>query len=219
MKKIMAAFILTLLVSFPVYAQQRIDTIVVPFDSLMDYRVSVDGYIDIEEEEYPASFQDPVTGITVHWGHDDSLIYVGMEARGKGWLAIGFGSPAMNGSNMIIGYYSDESAAVVNHVGVGKMHRSVKGNDSLIQDWEIDYDDETNTLVMEFIYPLHWPGLNGTTVDGLFPEKTYDLILARNSRSNSIAAKHAQRSRRVFIIAPKPIPPQQTESEQGKKDK
>ncbi|MGB9742164.1 MAG: DOMON domain-containing protein [candidate division WOR-3 bacterium] len=198
------AVLFALALGVQIYAQQKIDTLMVPYDSLMDYRVSVDGYIDVEDNEYPAAFRDPATGITVHWGHDDSLIYIGMEARGKGWLAIGFGSPVMSGSNMIIGFYADDSAGVVNHVGAGRLHRPPKGNENLIEDWEIDYDDESNTVVMEFVYPLQWQGLTGTAVSGLLPEHLYDLILARNPRTISLAAKHAQKSHRVFALAPNP---------------
>ncbi len=199
-----------LAVWFSVQAQSRTDTLTVPFDSLMDYRVSVDGYIDTEDNEYPASFRDPATGITVYWGHDDSLIYVGMEAKGKGWLAIGFGSPVMSGSNMIIGIYSDDSLAVFNHVGGERSHRSISGDNSLIEDWEIDYDDETNTMAMEFVYPLYWHGLEGTAVKFLEPGNVYDFILARNPRSISLKAKHAQKSHRVFILEAGLIPKDST---------
>lgn len=216
--KAMTKVFLALFLGFSVYAQQKIDTLNVPFDSLMDYRVCIDGYIDTEDNEYPASFRDPTTGITVYWGHDDSVIYVGMEVKGKGWMAIGLGSPVMEGSNMIIGYYSDESSMVVNHIGAAKMHRSV--SDSLLEDWEVDYDDETNTTVMEFLYPLRWPKLRGTAISGLFPGKTYDLILARNPKTTSLSAKHTQKSRRVFIIEPNPISLQpESESEKSESEK
>ncbi len=204
-----------LAVWFSAYAQSRTDTLTVPFDSLMDYRVSVDGYIDAEDNEYPASFRDPATGITVYWGHDDSLIYVGMEAKGKGWLAIGFGSPVMSGSNMIIGLYSDDSLAVFNHIGGERGHRAVSGDYGLIEDWEVDYDDETNAMVMEFVYPLRWRGLEGTAVKSLEPGNVYDFILARNPRSISLKAKHAQKSHRVFRIEPEPIPKDSTSFPKG----
>lgn len=208
-------FLGLLAVWFSVQAQSGPDTLTVPFDSLMDYRVSVDGYIDTEDNEYPASFRDPVTGITVYWGHDDSLVYVGMEARGKGWLAIGFGSPVMSGSNMIIGLYSDDSVAVFNHVGGERTHRAISNDIGLIEDWEIDYDDETNTLAMEFVYPLHWQGLSGTAVSSLEPGNVYDFILARNPRSISLKAKHLQKSRRVCRIEPAPTPKDSTPSPKG----
>ncbi len=184
---------------------------VVPYDSLMDERVSIDGYLEkaedvADEDEYPGSFSDPRTGITVSWGYDDSLLYVALSAKGKGWLAIGFGSPVMNGANMFIGYYTDDSVLVVNHVGAGYSHKPAAGNDSLLEDWEVDYDDETNTTTMEFCYPLNWQGVKGAAISGLKPGETYDLILARNPKSPSFAAKHAQKSNYRFRLAEKPVP-------------
>jgi len=185
--------------------QQRADTLTVPYDPALDEWVSIDGYVDVEENEYPGSFRDPVTGITVYWGCDDSLIYLALEAKGKGWLAIGFGSPVMNGANMLIGYYTDDSAVVVNHVGKGKMHATVKGTAELLVDWDVDYDEETNTTTMEFIYPLNWEGLTGTAITGITHGGTYDLILARNAKSVSFAAKHGQKSSyRFHLLAPRP---------------
>lgn len=186
------------------YAQTVTDTLVMPYDSLMDDRVSADGYVDWEEQEYPGSFRDPSTGITVSWGYDDNFIYIALEAKGKGWLAIGFGSPMMDGANMFIGYYTDDSVVLVNHIGKGRTHTGAKGNDSLLDEWDIDYDDETNTTTIEFIYPLNWAGLKGSAISGLSLGETYDLILARNPKSVSFSAKHAQKSRRIFRLAPKP---------------
>lgn len=187
------------------YAQTGTDTLVMPYDSLMDDRVSADGYVDWEDQEYPGNFRDPSTGITVSWGYDDNFIYIALEAKGKGWLAIGFGSPVMDGANMLIGYYTDDSVLLVNHLGKGRTHAGAKGNDSLLEDWDIDYDDETNTTTIEFIYPLNWAGLKGSAIPGLTSGETYDLILARNPRSVSFAAKHGQKSRRIFRLAKKPV--------------
>ncbi|MEO0020514.1 MAG: DOMON domain-containing protein [candidate division WOR-3 bacterium] len=212
------AFIILFSLSL-LYGQKEKGTLQIPYDSLMDDRVSVDGYIDIEEQEYPASFRDPATGITVYWGYDDSLIYVGLEAKGKGWLAIGFGSPVMDGANMFIGYYTDDSAEVINHIGKGRTHSAAKGNVSLFDDWEIDYDEETNTTAMEFTYPLNWTGLKGAAINGLLPGETYDLILARNPKSPSLGAKHSQRSHYTFQMGAKPekvVPAPDTTKKEGK---
>lgn len=212
------AFIILFSLSL-LYGQKEKGTLQIPYDSLMDDRVSVDGYIDIEEQEYPASFRDPATGITVYWGYDDSLIYVGLEAKGKGWLAIGFGSPVMDGANMFIGYYTDDSAEVINHIGKGRTHSAAKENVSLFDDWEIDYDEETNTTAMEFTYPLNWTGLKGAAITGLLPGETYDLILARNPKSPSLGAKHSQRSHYTFQMGPKPekvVPAPDTTKKEGK---
>ncbi len=182
-------------------------TLVVPYDSLMEDRVSIDGYVDIEEEEYPGKFSDPTTGITVYWGYDDSLIYIALEAKGKGWLGIGLGSPVMDGANIIIGYYTDDSAAVANLVGSKHTHAPVKGDVGLLDDWEVDYDDETNLTAVEFAYRLKWPGIKGVRVSELVPGDTYSLILARNPKSPLFTIKHTQKSVHRFTLGLKPEPP------------
>ncbi len=186
--------------------EEKNPLLVVPYDSLMEDRVSIDGYVDIEEEEYPGRFSDPATGIVVNWGYDDSLIYVALEAKGKGWLAIGFGSPLMDGANMFLGYYTDDSAVVANYVGVKHTHAPAKGNENLLDDWEVDYDDETNITTVEFAYPLRWEGLKGVKISGLVPGEVYDLILGRNPKSSSFSTKHSQRSHYRFTLAVKPEP-------------
>lgn len=179
---------------------------VMPYDSLMSDRVSVDGYVDLEDDEYPASFQDKSTGITVYWGFDDSLVYVALEAKGTGWLGIGFGSSKMNESNMVVGFYNDDSSDVMNHRGAGYGHSEIvaAGFDF---DADIDYDDETNITTLEFAYPLSWPVSKGLAIPGLVPGDVYDLILARNAKSISLAARHGSKSALKFAMAPVPGAP------------
>ena len=175
---------------------------VIPYDSLMDARVGVDGIIDNEEgPEYPATFLDKATGLTVHWGFDDSLIYVGLETKGSGWLGIGFGSAKMSESNMIIGYYTEDSTAVVNQVGANHTYARLAESDSAIREAEIDRDEETGITTMEFTYPLKFPAGNG-----LAPGGTYDVILAQNTKSVSLNAKPTSSSTLKVKLADKPRP-------------
>jgi hypothetical protein len=169
--------------------------IVIPYDSLMEDRVWIDGVIDNEEgPEYPASYVDKATGLTVHWGFDDSLIYVGLETKGRGWLAIGFGSAIMHESNMMVGYYTDDSVAIVNQIGARHSHALSPHSDTVIRDAEIDFDDETGITAMEFVYPLEFPAGKGLAVSALVPGETYDVILAQNTKSVSLNAKHTHKS-------------------------
>jgi len=168
---------------------------VVPYDSTMDVRVGIDGAIDNEDgREYPATYADKAAGLTVHWGFDDSLIYVGLETKGRGWLAIGFGSAKMHESNMLIGYYTDDSTEVMNQVGVNYAHARSPQSDSAIREAEIDYDEETGITTMEFAYPLQFPAGQGLAVPALVPGGTYDVILAQNTKDISLGAKHTRRS-------------------------
>lgn len=177
---------------------------VVPYDGALAEWVSVDGFVDDDEQEFSGTLTDPATGITVNWAYEDSLLYVALSARGTGWLAVGFGSPKMEKSNILIGYYTDDSTNLENHIGSGWSHKPA--NIDLIDDWEVDYDDETNTMVIEFTYPLQWTGLKGTAISELIPGQTYHLILARNPKSSSLTAKHAQKASYTFTLAPKPEP-------------
>jgi hypothetical protein len=187
---------------------------VMPYDSLMSDRASVDGMIEeVEDEgdvpEYPATFADKKTGLKVHWGFDDEYLYVALESRSKGWMAIGFGSAKMDGANMMLGYYTDDSAEVFNEVGKGYGHSVAPGSDSLFEEWEIDHDDETGVTVMEFVYPLKFPKIEGLAIPEMIGGDTYDLILATNSRSVDRGAAHSQRSALKFRMAevpPKPEP-------------
>jgi hypothetical protein len=184
---------------------------VMPYDSLMEDRVSVDGYVDLEENEYPASFADKASGLSVYWGFDDSMLYVALETRAKGWLAIGFGSPKMNESNMFIGYYCDDSSGVFNQRGAGYAHTNLPLPDSFDYDAEIDHDDETGITALEFAYPLKWPQSEGLAVSGLVPGDVFDLILAQNTRSISLAAPHTNKSSFKFRMAQTPPTPKPAE--------
>jgi hypothetical protein len=180
---------------------------VIPYDSLMDDRVGIDGVIDNEDgREYPATYKDKASGLNVNWGFDDSLIYVGIETKGRGWLAIGFGSPQMNESNMIIGYFTDDSTEVMNQVGGNHVHSRSPQSDSAIREAEIDFDEETGVTTMEFIYPLQFPAGETLAIPGLAAGGTYHIILAQNTKSVSLNAKHTNFSTLKVKLADKPQP-------------
>ena len=183
---------------------------VIPYDPLMDDRVYIDGVVDNEDgPEYPATYVDKATGITVNWGFDDSLLYVGLETKGRGWLAIGFGSAKMNESNMVIGYYTDDSAAVANHIGANYAHARSPQSDTVMRDVEIDFDEETGVTAMEFVYPLQFPAGKGLAVSALVPGEAYDIILAQNTKSASLSAKHTHKSVLKVTLAGIPQPEKQ----------
>jgi hypothetical protein len=168
---------------------------VVPYDSTMEDRVLIDGEIDNEDgPEYPATYLDKASGLTVHWGFDDSLIYVGLETKGRGWMAIGFGSAKMDESNMIVGYYTEDSTDVMNRIGADSMRARSPQSDSAIPEAEIEYDEDTGITTMEFAYPLQFPAGEGLAIPALLPGETYDIILAQNTKDVSLKAKYTQRS-------------------------
>jgi len=191
---------------------------VIPYDSMMDTRAGVDGVIDNEDgREYPATYVDKAAGMTVHWGIDDSLIYVGLETKGRGWLAIGFGSPKMHQSNMIIGYYTEDSTEIGNQLGADNTHVPSPHSDSAIREAEIDFDDETGVTTMEFIYPLQFPSGEATAIPGLAPGGTYDVIIAQNAKTASLKAKHTSLSAFRVKLADRTQPPTPSAQPEGQK--
>lgn len=185
---------------------------VIPYDSTMQDRVVIDGTIDNEEgQEYPATFFDKTSGLTVNWGFDDTLIYVGLQTKGRGWMAIGFGSPQMNESNMIIGYYTDDSTEVMNQIGADHTPARSPESDSAIREAEIDYDDETGITTMEFAYPLKFPSSQGLATSALVPGQTYDIILAQNTKTVSLKTKYTDLNTFKVKLGDKPQPAPQTQ--------
>ncbi len=167
---------------------------VIPYDSMMADKFNADGEIDREEPEYPASLADKASGLTVSWGFDDSLIYVGLETKGRGWMAIGFGSDKMHEANMLIGYYTEDSTEVVNQIGANYTHANSPMSDSAIREAEVEFDEETGVTTMEFAYPLQFPNVKGLAVPGLVPGDTADVILAQNTKTPSLSVKHTNKN-------------------------
>jgi len=180
---------------------------VIPYDSLMSDRVSIDGYVDREDGEYPGEYVAKAAGLTVSWGFDDNFIYLALETKGKGWMAIGFGAPEMNEANMLFAFNNDDSSNMYNLVGSDFTHKVVGDGDSLDLEWDIDFDDETGVTAFEVACPLTWRGdsqagalakspvLAATAIPGLVPGDVYDFILAQNTKSVSLAAKHTHRTK------------------------
>jgi hypothetical protein len=185
------------------FGQAR-QTPVIPYDSLMSDRVGVDAEIDKEEPEYPGFYVDKTAGMTVYWGFDDSLLYVALETRGRGWMAIGLGSPKMHESNMVIGYYTDESTEVVNQTGANYAHAKSPASDSAIREADIGYDEETGITTMEFVYPLKFPAAKGLAIPGLEPGDAYDVILAQNTKTISLSERHTHKDAFKVKFAEKP---------------
>jgi len=197
---------------------------VIPYDSLMSDRVSIDGYVDREDGEYPGEYVAKAAGLTASWGFDDNFIYLALETKGKGWLAIGFGAPAMDEANMLFAFNNDDSSNMYNLVGSGFTHKVVADGDSLDLEWDIDFDDETGVTAFEVAYPLTWRGdsltgvlarspvLAATAIPGLVPGDVYDFIIAQNTKSVSFAARHTHRTKFKAQLAALPVKGPQPDS-------
>jgi hypothetical protein len=132
------------------------------------------------------------------------MIFVGLETRGRGWMAVGFGSEKMHESNMIIGYYTDDSIVVANHIGANYTHANSPKSDSAIVEAEVEFDDETGVTTMEFAYPLAFPYVKGLAVAGLAAGDTTSIILAQNTKTVALNAKHTNKNVLRVRLAEKP---------------
>lgn len=185
-----------LLVTF-LFAQPP-DTLLMPYDPEMEELVDIDGTID--PDEYPESFYDEPTLVTVAWGCDDSLIYVGLKAPKCAWLAIGFGSAKREGSNLIIGTITEDSIEIGNYLGTKDGYKIIGGDEDYILEWEID--EEEDTITLEFIYPMNFPAESGMAVTKLEHGKVYNFTLGM-SKKVAPKGKEERRSFGIFEIEEK----------------
>ncbi len=183
---------------FTLLTAQPQDTLLMPYEPDMEELADIDGTID--PDEYPESFYDEPTLITVAWGCDDSLIYVGLKAPQCAWLAIGFGSAKREGSNLIIGKITDDSIEVGNYLGTKDGYKFIGGEEEQIIEWEIDENEDTVT--MEFIYPMNFPAESGMVITKLEHGKTYDFTLGM-SKMVAPKGKQERRSFGVFMVEEK----------------
>jgi hypothetical protein len=176
--------------ALPLLAQNQDTTMLMPYDPDMENLVDVDGTID--EDEYPESFYNEPTQVTVNWGCDDSLMYIGLKAPACAWLSIGFGSTKREGSNLIIGKISEDSIEIGNYLGTKDGYKFIGGEDDVIRDWEID--DEEDTVTMEFVYPMTFPPESGLAVQKIEHGKSYNFTLG----TSKVLAPKGKQERRAF---------------------
>ena len=73
---------------------------------------------EIKTSEYPFSYEDSATGITMYWYNDSENLYIGLESQAQGWTSIGFGPEAsMKGANIIMLAVEDGGAAARDDYG------------------------------------------------------------------------------------------------------
>lgn len=112
---------------------------------------SSDGIID--PLEYAYNYTDPVTGVKAFFEQNETLLYVGLEARTSGWIGLawqnyssGFSSAGLNNSDVIVGYVPGETLTdmwrVIGTDAVTVHYKLSLRNGTMIQ--ESDYPDITS---------------------------------------------------------------------------
>jgi hypothetical protein len=155
---------------------------------------AIDGAIG--DKEYAASYTDPKTGITVSWQADSAALFCALRSPGAGWLAIGFGSGGMNGSDMLIAYVDSAGAWMVEEqMGKSFFRHSKVEQPKLIAGKAGLADGKT---VMEFALPLALS--NGKVISAAAAQP---FILAYHADKITFS-KHTKKSAGSMILSISP---------------
>lgn len=160
--------------------------------------------------EYAGFFRDNKTGMTAHWVHNGTHLFIALESPGTGWLSIGYGPPGvkMDGANIIIGYMEEtEDLVIIDEIGVGRQHFPDElrgGTDNIVKGAGTEIEGKT---VMEFLVPLD----SGDDLDHkLVPGRSYGFFLAYQDSTKDLDSFHTAYSDLLeFRLSPIPDNPVQ----------
>jgi hypothetical protein len=154
-------------------------------------------YLDgiLVEAEYEHEMLDVETGMTVHWQHDGTLLYVGLEAPGSGWLSIGFGPERrMEGANILIAAIVDGVLTIADHYGNTQTSHRADTVDHIVQ---AAGSEAAGLSIVEFAIPLDSGDSEDTT---LAPGDEVVIILAYHGSNDRLTARHTKRSTSSIVL-------------------
>ncbi len=153
------------------------------------HRVDTPVQVDGQTADYPGEGV-AVAGAEVHLAHHGDALYVHVRADVDGWISVGLNAQGggMDGANMILGYMDGDMAASRDDVGRGRTHSEV--SETAIEGFFLAREDEAR--VMEFSYPVAFPGAMGYRVDRMAPGQVYTLLVAYHADSDDIARRHTR---------------------------
>ncbi len=127
-----------------------------------------------EETEYLVSVRLEELGMTISFLHDGEFLYLSMTGSPVGWMSVGFihENGKMNGANILLARFINDSWTVENHRGVGFNHQKVDWPEKASFRLQVEED----LVYARMQYPLAFA--NGYALSGLVPGETYTLIVA-----------------------------------------
>lgn len=178
----------------PSDAPTKEDGPAVPLMGKIEGRLTVDG----STAGYPGS-SISFSGVDVHLAHDGTNFYVHARAESQGWISVGFNEKGagMDGANMVLGFVDENGGAVVrNDLGRGTNHSEV-GAPGIIEAIVLQDGD---FMLLEFSYPMVFPGGNNFRVESLASNQVYSLIAATNTQSGDLSRSHSNRGKMDFQV-------------------
>ncbi len=107
---------------------------------------AIDGAIGANEYQYNSSASGMTLGASLG---EDGQIYLAIQAKTTGWVALGVGGRVMNGSRLFLAYDSGSKKVFSEQLGAGHFHGDVK--DPVAGKWAVKQDGGVTSL--ELVVP------------------------------------------------------------------
>ncbi|MCE7735521.1 MAG: hypothetical protein GPJ54_11630 [Candidatus Heimdallarchaeota archaeon] len=154
-----------------------------------DSSVVLDGEIGMFE--YGRSFTDPLTGIEVHWEHNEIDFTVGLVSPGTGWVSLGIG-PNMADSSMYMGGLENGATYCYDLNGLDDWLHEEDLNDNGENDiLECVASENGGQTMLEFKLPLNTSDELDSDMESL---GIYDMFLGYQASIDTITEIHTGHS-------------------------
>jgi uncharacterized protein (DUF2141 family) len=153
----------------------------------IDWPPFIDGVVSAGE--YRHTMTDPMTGISVFWQNDATVLHVGLVSPGTGWVGIGFDPDVrMQGADILIAAVVDGVLTIRDQFGVAQTFHSPDAQQNVIQAAGTEMG---GTTTVEFSLFL----ASGDPSDKpLLPGQTVAVILAMQQSDDSLTVRHTART-------------------------
>jgi len=153
----------------------------------IDWPPFIDGVVN--PGEYRHTMTDPVTGISVFWQNDATILHVGLVSPGTGWVGIGFDPDVrMKGADILIAAVVDGVLTIQDQFGVAQTFHSPDAQQNVIQAAGTETGGATTVEFSLFL-------ASGDPSDKpLLPGQTVAVILAMQQSDDSLTVRHTART-------------------------
>jgi len=154
----------------------------------IDWPPFIDGVVS--PGEYRHTMTDPVTGISVFWQNDATVLHVGLVSPGTGWVGIGFDPDVrMQGADILIAAVVDGVLTIQDQFGVAQTFHSPDAQQNVIQAAGTETGEATTVEFSLFL-------ASGDPSDKpLLPGQTVAVILAMQQSDDSLTVRHTARTK------------------------